>query len=98
MKRTKNMYENPTTESHELFLFCENEWKVYRQWESIKENLERKIKKGIYDSNKAIDLFYYLADNASKLYKSAFGGEFTVNERFNCAIELRNEFETEMDI
>lgn len=98
MKRTKSMFYNPTTASRELALFANNTAEIYGIIESVEKNLERKITKGIYNSDKAIDAFYVVAENASPIYFKYFGYKFTVNERFNAAIELRNAFEIDHDI
>lgn len=93
MKRTKSMIYNPTTESRELFLVATNNGDLYRsQISYIIENLRKKAKKGIYDSNKAIDLYYYAATEASNQYKKDFGYSFSVQDRFTCAVDMEEYY------
>lgn len=92
------MNYNPTIESRELYVYAINLESVYRLIEYIESNLERKMAKGIYNSDKAIDAFYNAAEAAAAAYFKEWGYKFNVNERFNAAIELRNAFEIEHDI
>lgn len=98
MKRTKSMFYNPTAESNDLYLYATNEYRLYNQIESVIANLEKKIAKGIYDSDKAIDIWFYVAENAARLYFKNWGYKMTVNERFNAAIELKNDYEIDRNI
>ena len=97
MKRTKNMTYNPTTESHELFLYTINDGNLYRgMTTAIIENLRKKAKKGIYDSEKAVDLFYNLATAGSKAYYKDFGYSFDVQSRFTCAVDMETYYKEEV--
>jgi hypothetical protein len=97
MKRTKNMVYNPTTESNELFLYATNDGNIYRRMVSpIIDNMKRKLKKGIYDKNKAVDAWYSVATEASNQYFKEFGYRFTVTERFTAAIEMADIYEEEI--
>lgn len=97
MKRTKSMIYKETTESTELFLYTVNHGDLYRRMiTSVIENLQKKERKGIYDSDKAVDLWYYVATEASNLYHKDFGYRFTVTERFTVATKLETYFEEEI--
>ena len=89
MKHTKNMIYKPTEESRELFLVATNESKLYFQMilPAI-ENLRRKYCKGIFDKEKAADLFYYVATAASNQYKKDFGYSFDVTARYTAAVDM----------
>ena len=90
MKRTKNMIVNPTVESHELTLFTVNENSLYPFIQCYVRNLAKKQQKGIYDTNKAVDGYYTIVTNASEKYNRYFGYRFSVQERYNAAIELES--------
>lgn len=97
MKHTKSMVYKPSTESHELFLYTTNDGNLYEHMTSpIIENLKKKAKKGIYDSKKAVDLYYNLATAGSKAYCKDFGYSFSVQDRFTCAVELEAYYKEEV--
>ena len=97
MKRTKNMIYNPTTETHELFLYAVNDGKLYRRMiNHVLDNLEKKIGKGIYDRNKAVDAWYYVATEASKSYEKDFGYRFSVADRFTVATDMAEYYEEQI--
>lgn len=97
MKRTKTMIYNPTEESKELFLYAINNHSLYyRMIKNVLDNLEKKIKKGIYDKEKAIDLWYYVATEASNKYNEDFGYRFKVADRFTVAVDLAEHYEEEI--
>ena len=54
--------------------------------------LRKKFKKGVYDVNKAVDAWYHVATEASKLYKKEFGYLFSVADRFTVATDLEYHF------
>ena len=92
MKRTKNMVIRETIESRELELYAENDGKLYFSMivPAVK-NLAKKYKKGTFDADKAIDAFYYVADEAARRYCKEFGNGkqmFSVTDRFTCAAGL----------
>lgn len=89
MKKTKSMYYNPTTEAKELFLYATNDSFLYEhQTKCIIDNLTKKAVKGIYNSEKAIDLYYHLATEASNRYFKNFGYKFSVTDRYTVATDL----------
>lgn len=86
--------------ARELLLFTENdEILLNRRYPQFVLNLERKIKRGVYDREKAVKLFMYLADEASKRYSKQFGDSKThaadVPTRMLLAKMLRDRFENE---
>lgn len=98
MKHTKNMVYTPSVESQELILYAIHERDVYRiAKDSIVPNLRKKWKKGIYNTNKAVDCYYRVATTASEKYNREFGYKFTVTERFTAAVELEEYFREEVE-
>jgi len=97
MKRTKNMFYKESEESRELELFAENDGDLYRgRILPIINSLTKKAKKGIYDSEKAVDAFYYVADAAAKMYGRYYGGSFTVQERFTVAVNMEEYYKEQV--
>lgn len=93
MKRTKSMKYQETTESRELFLFATNDGGLYRRMSKpVIENLRKKAAKGTYDSEKAVDAWYYVACEASKMYNKYYGYSFSVGDRFTVAVELERYY------
>lgn len=92
MKRTKNMMYKETSESFELYLYLINDYNLYMIYESDCKALMKKVDKGIFDDNKAIDLFYYLTTEASKRYNKDFGYSFSTGDRFTVAVMLVRDF------
>ena len=100
MKRTKSMIYKESDESRELFLYSVNSSVLYRQSiVPIVRNLAKKYSKGIFDKEKAIDAFYYAAENGAKLYCkefSAFPSDyvqvFSVTDRFSAAVEMADYY------
>ena len=93
MKHTKNMIYQETPASEELFVFAINDGQTYFQ--SILpaiENLKKKVKKSVYNSEKAVDLWYYVANFAGERYRKEYGGTFTVQQRYTVACELERYF------
>ena len=92
MKRTKSMVYNQTQESIELTHFAANTELIYPQICATVRNLAKKFAKGVYDAEKAVDAFYYIACAASDLYKKWYGYSFSVADRFSAAVDLRDYF------
>lgn len=92
MKRTRNMIIKETDDSRELALFAINDRDTMRNVENLFPGIIRKIRKGIYDDDKAIDLMYPVACQAAKAYMKRFGRDgtyiFDVCARFTVAAEL----------
>jgi len=93
MKRTKSMRIENTVESRELEEMMSNSSDLWcqNQYNAIYDNLKRKVIKGVYDAEKAIDAVYHLAESVTKVYERDFGYRFTVTERFTAAANLSVE-------
>lgn len=93
MKRTKNMFYRESDESRELFLYAINNRNLYhRMVKNILDNLEKKVKSGTYDKEKAIDAWYYVATEASNKYNEDFGYRFSVTDRFTVAVDMEEYY------
>jgi hypothetical protein len=58
----------------ELQLFFQNdEYLMNRRFPEFAKNIKNKVRRGIYDPEKAVKLFMYLADEISKKYSKDFG-------------------------
>ncbi len=98
MKRTKNMTYNPTTESNELYIYIVNTERLYRQRiQPTLANLKKKFDKGIYDKEKAIDLWYYTATAGSEMYNRDYGYSFSVQDRFTVATDLEAYYREDIE-
>ena len=59
----------------ELILFADNDSETYfKKYMPIVSSLDRKVKRKVFDSEKAIAAFLYVADYAAKRYVNEFGG------------------------
>lgn len=92
MKITKSMFINPTSESRELYICTVNNGDVYRLIQSVYKNLYKKYTSGKYDKELAIVAWYHVVNQESKIYNRDFDYMFTVNERYNAAIELESHY------
>ena len=98
MERTKTMIYKPTEESRELMLYAINSGDLYkRQIIPVINSLRKKATKGTYDSEKAIDAWYYVACSASQMYNKDFGYSFTVTDRFTAAVELEQYYREDVE-
>lgn len=98
MKRTSSMIYKATEESRELMLYATNDGNLYRQRITpVIDNLRKKYKKGVYDANKAVDLWYYVATAASENYNREFGYKFSVQDRFTVAVEMEEYYREEVE-
>ena len=69
----------------ELRLFIDNDYILYQsRFIPMIENLKRKVKRGVYDHQKAPKLFIYLVDVGARKYCADFGG--TVRQCFPKAV------------
>lgn len=88
-------------QQEELQMFGDNDRQIYRQEQSIQQNLIKKMKKGTYDSAKAVKLWQYWADEAAKKYEKEFGTPgskiFSVQDRKKVAIAKAKDFEERYD-
>lgn len=93
MKRTKSMIYKKTEESRELLLYATNDGNLYHKMIlPVIENLRKKAKRGTYDSEKAVDAYYRIACEASKMYNRDFGYSFNVQDRFSCAVDMEEYY------
>lgn len=87
----------------ELVLYAENDGTLYQQSTApIQKNLSKKWVKGIYDHDKAIQLWKYHADRAAKAYGREFGNNdglkiFSPAVRKAAAAEFANDWKEELE-
>lgn len=96
MKRTKSMVYKTSEEARELMLCTVNEAGLYPWIQAVIKSLAKKAKKGVYDSEKAIDAWYPVATEMSKRYYKYFGYMFTVQERFTAAVDIEEYYRDEV--
>ena len=92
-------------ESHELFLFIENDEQLYRtMYMAMIKNLSKKKIKGVYDSELAIKGFMYLVEAGAKKYINENGSPgdkwfemFDMESRKETAKDFRDKFEREFE-
>ena len=79
MKANEFITENIDTEAtRELDLFIMNDEDLYRRrFMPIISNLRRKVRKNVYDHEKAQKLWMYLIDDAARKYVQEFGSSGT---------------------
>ena len=98
MKRTKTMVYKPTQESRELMLYAINNGELYRrQITPVINSLRKKAVKGTYDSDKAVDVWYYVACSASQMYDKDFGYSFSVTDRFTAAVDMEQYYREDVE-
>ena len=96
MKRTKNMIYKPSIESRELLVYAENCGGLFEELiQPAIDNLAKKVERGIYETEKAVNAFYRVMCEASNLYNKDFGYSFSVADRFTAAIDITKEVEEE---
>ena len=91
------MIYKETTESRELFVYTVNNSRIYPHILANIKRLNKKYNKGIYDSNKAIDAWYYIATFASDEYNKDFGYSFSVQDRFSASVNLEEYFKEDIE-
>ena len=91
-------------EAHELVLFGENDGDLYRQRTvPIQKNLSKKFVKGVYDSQLAVKLWKYWADDAAKRYsaQNSTGNDwkqiFSVSDRMMAASYMEDNWREELE-
>ena len=98
MKRTSNMIYKETAEANELYIYTVNTSSLYFQRIiPVIENLKKKYQKGIYDKEKATDLWYYVSTAASDLYNKEYGYRFSVQDRFTVAVDLEAYYKEDIE-
>ena len=96
-------FETPESLARELVLYVDSDADLYRQQvQPIFKNLVTKMARGLYDGEKAVKLFMYLAESGAKKYAKQFGGDesqwhtmFPVPVRRMAAVAWRYSFENE---
>ena len=91
------MVYKQTAESEELRVYAANDYDTYQRMRHLEENLKKKIAKGIYNSDKAVDGFYRIATVGSDAYKREFGYGFSVQDRFSCAVDMEETFRGDVE-
>lgn len=90
-----NLTYKTTAESRELAVYIENTGELYRK--SIAptiKNLAKKYEKGIFDTEKALTVFYKIATEGAKMYAKEYANAnkwnriFSVTDRKATACEL----------
>ena len=90
------MVYKETCESQELYLYAMNDSNIFfKHFRPVADNMNRKIACGTYDRERAIDAFYHVATAASIKYDVDFGYSFNVQDRFTCACDMVETFESE---
>lgn len=93
MKRTKSMQYQETVKSRDLCLYAINNGDLYRHMTTpLIANLKKMADKGMYDVEKAVDAYYNIACEASKMYEKEFGYSFSVTDRFTTAVDLEENY------
>jgi hypothetical protein len=91
------MIYKESEESRELFLYAINDGNLYRNTvKCILDNLEKKVKNGVYDREKAVDAWYNVATKASDNYFKDFGYRFGVTDRFTVAVDMAEYYEEQI--
>ena len=89
-----------TIESRELALYAVNDAEIYSRSVFVIESLQKKIKAGKYDSDKALIACGYVAEAAAKKYAKEFGGVwhkiFSAADRKLAAKEISEHYESEV--
>ena len=83
----------------ELKLYIENDGDLYKQKIiPIVKNIQKKMKSGKYDHNKAPKLWKYLVDDGAKKYAKEFPGvKFNKQEKEAVAQEFADEYKDEIE-
>lgn len=96
MKKTSSMIYRETDESRELYLYADNIGSLWtHSITPVIESLKKKVVKGIYDSEKAIEALYPVMTLASNLYYKDFGYKFSVGDRWTAATDMKDYIEEE---
>jgi hypothetical protein len=81
-----------STDSRELRLFADNNADLYRQsMQPIRDNLGKKMDKGVYDPAKAATLWKYHADRAAQAYTKQIGSDGPHGSHGNFSPAVRRE-------
>ena len=96
---TAFLNENWKDEARELKLYIDNDGDLYKQrLIPIVKNIQRKMKSGKYDHNKAPKLWKYLVDDGAKKYAKEFPGvKFDRKVKDHVAQEFADEYRVEIE-
>ena len=96
---TTFLNENWKDEARELKLYIDNDGDLYKQrLIPIVKNIQRKMKSGKYDHNKAPKLWKYLVDDGAKKYAKEFPGvKFSKVVKDAVAQEYADEYYEELN-
>lgn len=99
----KSGYEGDDAKAEELALYIKNTSELYHSiTHSVIENLKKKARKGVYDKERAVDAWMYVADAGAKMYDKEFGSGrgsmtlFTKDERRKAAEELARYYDEDI--
>lgn len=98
MKHTKNMIYVPSQEARELTLYAANSSDIYfRNIKPVVASLAKKMRRGEFNKELAIDAFYHVACESAKTYYRDFcymysGFKFYVSDRYTAASDLLDMF------
>jgi len=89
----------------ELVIYAQNNPDLYRQHiVPVQRNLTKKYDKGVYDHNKAVKLWKYVADDAAMRYAKEYGSPdikwsnmFSVADRIEAAKHMADNWQSELD-
>ncbi len=102
-KPVKSGYEGDDAEAKELALYIKNTSELYHGiTHSVIENLKKKARKGVYDKERAVDAWMYVADAGAKMYDKEFGSGrgsltmFSKSDRRKAAEELARYYEEDV--
>ena len=96
---TTFLNENWKDEARELKMYIDNDGDLYKQrLIPIVKNIQRKMKSGKYDHNKAPKLWKYLVDDGAKKYQKEFPGvKFSKVVKDAVAEEYADEYYEELN-
>lgn len=90
-------------DAEELALYIKNTSELYHGiTHSVIENLKKKARKGVYDKERAVDAWMYVADAGARMYDKELGSGrgsmtlFTKDERRKAAEELARYYEEDV--
>lgn len=91
-----------TDDVRELVLYIINKAQLNNQVQSTIRNLKRKVARNMYDPDKAVDAFMYVAKNGAKMYDKEYGSYSGSSTWLNrdtlkaIATELRDYYEEQI--
>lgn len=92
MRKTRAMIFVNSHEAEELYLCTIHNGDCRNRIKAVYTNLKKKWDKGTYDSDRAIEAWYYVAEGEAQVYNRDFGYKFTVTEKWSAALKLEEHF------